>query len=507
MGRSKQAPFGYQCPYQHCCPHLEGISTTWALRLIDDSQKDEYRDGHLARELEDENAALRSDLDLAAKRIADLEVRLKTEHKMRFKPNRKSAPERLEPPKRGAPKGHPFWKRRTPDHIDETVTVTAPSVCPHCQTQSLHPTGNQQEQIQEDIVLQPRTRVTRFLHDLAYCPQCRREVFQTGPNELRNCQIGPVTKAVATFLRYSIKVSLRDVRRIFDKLFGMPFVPASAMQFTRSVADAAEPLHELLRNRVRASEVAHGDETSWRLDGKSAYFWYAGTPDFSYFKLDPSRSGDVAVSIFGHQFPGGLVADDYAGYNPIEPKNRQSCLAHLDRKAKDISALITQLPAGQRDAQSLEFCAKSRALFSDVCALGAQRDTGQISFSDGVAKIPALYSRLHAICAHSLAYPDAEAFRQRLLDPKRDYHRLFTFLKVNRMPPTNNHAEQSLRQPVLLRKLTFGNRSTIDAHTLGINLSILQTIHLQKLNPIPILHSLLVNGANHSASSIFANTT
>jgi len=467
MGRYKQAPFGYQCPYQHSCPHLDGISATWALRLIDDARKDEFRDGHAARELEVENAALRADLDQAAKRIADLEVRLKTEHKMRFKPNRKPPTDGRAPRKRGAPKGHPPWSRRVPDHIDETVSVAAPAVCPHCQTQNLKPTGNQHEQLQEDIVLQPRTHVTRFLHHLAFCPQCRREVYQTGPNELRNCQIGPVTKAVATFLRYSIKVSLRDVRRIFDKLFGMPFVPASAMQFTRSVADAAEPLHELLRNRVRAAEVAHGDETSWRDNGRSAYLWYAGTTDFSYFKLDPSRSGDVAVSIFGHQFPGGLVADDYAGYNPIEAKHRQSCLAHLARKAKDIAALITQLPTGQRDAQSLEFCTQSRALFSDACALGAQRDQGEISFSAGVAKIPNLYARLHAVCAQPLKFPDAEAFRQRLLDPKRDYNRLFTFLKINRMPPTNNHAEQSLRQPVLLRKLTFGNRSAIDGHALG----------------------------------------
>jgi hypothetical protein len=51
------------------------------------------------------------------------------------------------------------------------------------------------------------------------------------------------------------------------------------------------------------------------------------------------------------------------------------------------------------------------------------------------------------------------------------------------------------------------SETTIDAHALGINLSILHTIHLQKLNPIPILHSLLINGVNPIASSIFANST
>ncbi len=38
------------------------------------------------------------------------------------------------------------------------------------------------------------------------------------------------------------------------------------------------------------------------------------------------------------------------------------------------------------------------------------------------------------------------------------------------MPPTNNHAEQSLRLPVIFRKICFGNRSAAGAQTLSVNL-------------------------------------
>ncbi|MDD2707786.1 MAG: transposase, partial [Verrucomicrobiae bacterium] len=38
-------------------------------------------------------------------------------------------------------------------------------------------------------------------------------------------------------------------------------------------------------------------------------------------------------------------------------------------------------------------------------------------------------------------------------------HRLFTFLEINHLPPTNNYAEQTLRHPVIFRKIIFGNRS------------------------------------------------
>jgi len=507
MGRYPEAPFDYQCPYQHCCPHLGGISATWASCLIADAEKDEYRDGHFARNAEAEIAALQADLDRAEKDNADLRARLKMEHASRFKPNRPPPDQNNPPRKRGAPKGHPPWSRRKPDHIDATVHTPAPNICPHCQTSGLKPSGQQQEQLQEDIVLQPRTRVVRYTHDLAFCPNCRREVYQTAEGELRNCQIGPTTKATAVFLRQTLKLSLRDVRRIFRDLFAMPLVPASAMAFARTVATAAQPHHETLRNKVRTSDIIHGDETGWRLDGKSGYLWYAGTPDFSFFHIDRSRGGDVAVSIFGDSFSGALVADDYAGYNAIHPAHRQSCLAHLIRKARDIAQLLSLSPATANDARSIAFCSQLRDFLTTVCTLGRQRDTGAISFRAARARIPKLYTQLHTICANALPHPEAENLRQRVLDPKRDYHQLFTFLKINRMPPTNNHAEQTLRQPVLFRKNVFGSRSDLDAKALAINFSILHTAQCQKLAPIPILQSLLLNGHQHPDSQIFRNTS
>ena len=60
--------------------------------------------------------------------------------------------------------------------------------------------------------------------------------------------------------------------------------------------------------------------------------------------------------------------------------------------------------------------------------------------------IPQLGSTLGEICLLPLADDDAENLRCRVTDPKRDGDNLFTFLEVAGMPPTNNHAEQSLRK-------------------------------------------------------------
>ena len=275
-------------------------------------------------------------------------------------------------------------------------------------------------QLQEDIVLQPRTVVTEYVHQMAYCPGCRREVFQTAEGELRNCEIGPVTKAAAVYMRHEVKLSYRDVRKVFTGLFGMPFVPASAMAFSHRTAEQGAHLYEDLRDKIRAADVVHGDETHWRIDGKSAQLWYAGNPQVAFYHADHSRSSEVATSIFGSAFSGNLVADSYAAYNAINPKRRQACLAHLIRKAKEIADRIELMPEKKQDGSALRFCKSVKKFFSLCCRIDQRRKSGSISFSAAKAYIPRLQRALDTICLLPLADADAENLRQRITDPKRD---------------------------------------------------------------------------------------
>jgi transposase len=118
-----------------------------------------------------------------------------------------------------------------------------------------------------------------------------------------------VTQAAAVYLRHEVKLSYRDVRKVFAGLFGMPFVPASAMAFSHRAADRGATLYEALRDKIHASDIAHGDETHWRIGGKSAFLWYAGNGRAAFFHADRSRGSEAAVSIFGSAFAGNLVAD------------------------------------------------------------------------------------------------------------------------------------------------------------------------------------------------------
>jgi transposase len=173
--------------------------------------------------------------------------------------------------------------------------------------------------------------------------------------------------------------------------------------------------------------------------------------------------------------------------------------------SKEISQQIMMLPANLRDKPSLTFCSRLREFMTTLCQVGHKRNSGEITFSKARKKKRSLQRRLNSICSASLKCPDAENLRQRLSDPDRHPNRIFTFLDVNGMQPTNNHAEQSLRLPVIFRKITFGNRSALGAATFSTNLSLITTATRQNLDPIPFLITLMLSGPSAALPLLYRN--
>ena len=135
-----------------------------------------------------------------------------------------------------------------------------------------------------------------------------------------------------------------------------------------------------------------------------------------------------------------------------------------------------------------------RTMISHACQAGASRNAGIITQEQAQGYIPRFQSLLKTICLHPLAYEKAEKFRQRLLNPQREWHRLFAFLEVPGMHPTNNHAEQALRLPVIFRKICFGNRSIEGAKSIGLILSLITTAKRQQRDPLAFLQTLITDG-------------
>jgi len=499
--RYQHAPFDFECPHKHNCPHLEGLSAQWVWEEYQRSYDEHLEHWKVRDGLQEQLEKALAYIGELEKQNEELKARLKALHQRQFKSNKKPGGQSAENDrsatqkgkKRGAPKGHLGWYRRRPDHIDKTVTVPAPEVCPHCACSDLTPVVAMKDHVQEDIVLQPRTHVTHFKHHQVFCPKCNRLVIQGAKGELLNCQIGPTTKAAAVFLRYGLNIPYRKVKELFEVFFNMPFVPASAMAFDRTATRKGQPLYEDLKEKLRAAALAHADETYWRQDGVGHYIWYAGNCELALFHIDRQRSSQVAQSILGNDFSGVLHTDGYAAYNAVNAKDRQTCLAHLIRKAKDIKQEIILRKPQLQDIRSIRFCNSVSDLFKKACQIGNKLNSGDIRQDRTEAFENRLYGTLNSICLTKLADEKAETLRQRLLDPNKEYNRLFTFLKYPNGQPTNNHAEQSLRNMVIFRKICFGTRSSHGSHSHSVLPSLLLTAKRQGKHPLKFFETLFTS--------------
>ena len=454
MPRSPYPPQGFECLYKDSCPYLDGLSTTWVLgeyrRAEEEYQEhlrilDHFYDGLKARD---------DRIGVLERENAELKAKLQALHRRQFKPNRKKEAERngkevegapvsreKTKKKRGAPVGHPGWLRPKPARIDRTVHVPAPTICPHCQSHDLTPMEENTEHVQEDILIQPQTLVTCFRHGQAFRTRCHRPVVPAGEGELLNAPIGPVAKSVAIYLRYRIGIPYRKTAELFRELFGLKFVPASALLFDRKATARGMPIYEDLREKIRVSDVVHADETSWRSDGVGHFVWFAGNKNLAFFQIDRHRSAEVAQTIFGENFAGTLVRDRYAAYNGIGVDG-QVCLSHILTNAKEISGEHALLPQTEKDPATGLFCDRLRDLCARLCEVGQKLQSGELPWKAAAKIEKRSIVELDHICKHKLRFKPAETLRTYLAGPEQKF--LFTFLRRPGVPPTNNHAEQSL---------------------------------------------------------------
>ena len=491
--------YGQTCPYRLACPHLQGqnVQTVWQQNqlLIEENRQLRRRVDGLVEDLHERDA-----------RIAQLQRC----HRRQFKASRDVQDESrssrsLRRRPRGAPKGHPPWRRPQPERVDHTIPVPRPTTCPHCHRADLPAHPQVHAHRQEDIVLVPRTLVTEYRHAQSWCAHCQRPVHQTGPGEMRHAAIGPLAKATAAWLRYDLGLSYRKVQRLFDELFGLRFVPASAPGFDHQLTRRAGELYTDLRAKIKAAQNLHADETHWRVDGVNHFLWYAGNEDLSCYHIDRHRSGAVATDLIGQHYEGLLHTDDYAAYNLVEPAHHQSCLAHHLRTARDLQEQLENTPrkSGPRSRTIKDFLQPLIQWIQRVCHARQQAaQAGQPATALKPRRANWL-KQLDRICARPLPEAGAETFRQRLVKHRE---RLLAFVEHPEGQPTNNAAEQALRPSVILRKITFGNRSAAGALHHSIITSLIQTAAKQAAAPRTVLQQLFCDQPAQARASLYPNS-
>lgn len=183
-------------------------------------------------------------------------------------------------------------------------------------------------------------------------------------------------------------------------------------------------------------------------------------------------------NILGDEYDGILASDFYSAYNDkVQAKNKQKCLVHLLREVKKIE----EKNNFDENAQEKLLCQKLKETLKDAIRAWNEFHQGEKSIEDLRTVKEVTAQKLIEVISFPQENKDIQRLKKRLIKHENE---LLTFLEHPEIEPTNNRAERALRASVIMRKITFGNRSTIGVRNHQVIMSILQTACLHGIEPL-----------------------
>lgn len=468
-----------QCSSGRGCPYLNGRDI-WAILRERDCLKEKisYMEGLMVlageriRELTEEIRRLKEE-------NSNLLHRIKRVARKIFKPNI-SRGENEKGSKRGAPLGHPGRGRLRPKEIHEEVDIY-PEGC-SCGSKDIERYERSfDEHVVEDIEVQKK--VTLFRIHYGRCRSCGKVISpQRDGSIIPHSRIGPMARSVGSHLHY-LGIPYRKIKKIFKEIFNLDLSHTSLMNFDTRQAENGSLLFEGIKEMVRTSSYVNIDETGWRVDGRNCWLWAFVTDETILYVIDESRGSKVVKGILGDKYGGFLCSDFYSAYNLIEALGKQRCLAHLLDEIKQIEEK-DKFPIDSIDGRfltELKFVLKGSIISWNEYRKGIK------GIEELKEERDRIISRMVEIIQIPVEAPDTKRILERII---RHNDELFVFLDNPKVEPTNNRAERHLRANVIMRKITFGNRSSHGAEKHQIIMSIIETGRLNGIEPLKLFLSL-----------------
>ena len=311
-----------------------------------------------------------------------------------------------------------------------------------------------------------KMEVTHFILHKGQCPCCGKINKAVVPREHRT-GYGPRLSAMIAQMAGNMGDSRTLIQDYCASVLGFHISLGAIQKVIDRASEAIKPHYENIGKEARYASVNYIDETSYRLKEKLQWLWVMTNKAVAFFMIHPNRS-KVAFEALIKDWMGVLVSDGYGVYRKWVGQ-RQTCLAHLIRKATELSESVNP---------DIAKCGKwTKAELQRLCRMAHSPPTaGQWN---------AFYARLiRLISIYEDRQDDAGRFARRLL---REIECLWTFLIEEGVAPTNNHAERMLRFAVLWRKRSYGTRGEKGNRWVERILSLRQTCRLRNKKTYPVL--------------------
>ncbi len=336
---------------------------------------------------------------------------------------------------------------------DETVDVDAQE-CPRCRSRRVR--RGAAGVLHQVIEIAVKRIVKHFIVWESVCAECGCRFRAPLPPDARY-GFGIEAAALVSFLT-ALGMTRRKIGEFFRQVCRTDISQGGIQNCLDRASGAAEPHYGAIGRESRRVPVGHVDETGSPTFGPAGrrkhWLWALVSSALCFFMILDTRSAGAFIQLVG-DWAGILVSDGFAVYLKWAGEARQSCLAHLLRKARKFAE--DPVP---------EIARGGRWILAELGRLNKMADNPPTSgeymawkgrFSRCVRKYEAFGGELGAYARHL----------------RREADCIVTFLKYEGVEPTNNRCERAIRPYVCRRKTSYGCTS---AHG-EVDISRLLTLH------------------------------
>jgi len=339
--------------------------------------------------------------------------------------------------KLGAKKGHEKWARKQPEpneFIDWKETR-----CPNCKSKLISP-YKIEKRIEEEIPNPQQIRVIEHSIHHYQCSCCNKNIVARNKAP-RSC-FGKNVQSHVVLLKFEDRLPLRKVETSLNRHYKLGITNPGIYKITRQVAKKLTmPHHEIIKD-VRSANIVYVDETKYKLNGKTWWLWTFVHKDGVLFVIRKSRHKKVIEEILGKQFRGIIVSDGWVAYKTFADI-LQRCWAHLLRECDRLEDKYNNFNFKNEQIHNL---------FKEIQKIREnpppenQRKVLQEEMKD----------RLEFIARNMLGDYRFNKLGKKILNGLESW---FTCVVHTLVEPTNNFAEQALRELIVQRKIMGGLRS------------------------------------------------
>ena len=276
-----------------------------------------------------------------------------------------------------------------------------------------------------------------------------------------------------TLLRFDDRLPLRKTISAIERQYKTTLTSKAVYDITKRVADIATPEYEKIKKKIRRATNLYIDETKIKIQGKIYWLWVFRSRNNVFFVIHKKRNRKVLDEILGYKYLGIINCDGMSAYKEYT-KYLQRCWAHILRETKELAEKHDDTKPMHQWMKDLFAKVKSASLKDPP-------DKRQKQYDKCIAEMQQLIQM----------YSSYQHLREVITTIKNGLDFWFTRIIHPQIEPTNNNAERSLREMVVMKRIMGTLRNEDGADILAKMMTLISTWRLNGQNPFYSLRAII----------------